>query len=226
MYTEFLLSGLNVMDVEQNFINKCRQRMPLAILGKYTIIETLEGFTLPREYQGVYTDGGRSNQQMVNRLVQNQVQNNKLCITYTDVLSHEDLAKMNQLIVSNHGADNNTNEMILKYYVVAGEQQDHVNNSFVYIGKKILGKICPSKVGFMYSEYHAEKVNILHIRNNNIIEHDHYTWISTNTMYLAVVVLPNKDTNNSMGIESDILYLVEKEQKTSTTNYKQDLFMC
>lgn len=57
MYTEFLLSGLNVMDVKQDFINKCRQRMPLAILGKCPIIETLEGFTLPREYQGVYKDG-------------------------------------------------------------------------------------------------------------------------------------------------------------------------
>ena len=54
MYTEFLLSGLNVKDVGQAFIDKCRQRMPLAILGKCSIKETLAGFILPSAYTGVY----------------------------------------------------------------------------------------------------------------------------------------------------------------------------
>jgi len=43
------------MDVKQAFINKCRQRMPLAILGKCSIKETtLAEFNLPPEYQGEY----------------------------------------------------------------------------------------------------------------------------------------------------------------------------
>ena len=71
MYIEFLLSGLNVKDVGQAFIDKCRQRMPLAILGKCSIKETLAGFILPPEYTGVYAVD-ISNQQEV-RPVENQV---------------------------------------------------------------------------------------------------------------------------------------------------------
>ena len=74
MYVEFLLSGLNVKEIRQDFINKCRQRMPLAILGKCSIIETLEGFILPNVYQGVYYTVDISNEQEV-ILVDNQVHN-------------------------------------------------------------------------------------------------------------------------------------------------------
>jgi hypothetical protein len=54
MYIEFLLSGLNVKNVSQAFIDKCRQRMPLAIIGRCLIKETLAGFILPSEYKGKY----------------------------------------------------------------------------------------------------------------------------------------------------------------------------
>jgi hypothetical protein len=48
--------------------------MPLAILGKCSIIETLEGFILPNVYQGVYYTVDISNEQEV-ILVDNQVHN-------------------------------------------------------------------------------------------------------------------------------------------------------
>ena len=75
MYIDFLLLGLNVKDVYQDFIDKCRQRMPLAVLGNCSIKKTLEGFILPSEYNGVYKDY-TSNQQEVGTL-ENQVQNNE-----------------------------------------------------------------------------------------------------------------------------------------------------
>ena len=58
-----------------------------------------------------YTSVDISNQQVV-KPVENQVQNNE-CSILTDVLSHEDIATMNQL-VSKLGVNKNKFEMILQ----------------------------------------------------------------------------------------------------------------
>ena len=216
MYFEFLLSGHSVKVVNQDFIVKCRQRMPLAILGKCQIIDTtLEGFTYPSKYQGIYTvDISNQNQQEV-IVVENQVQNKKhlpandvsnLCSILTDVLSHEDLITINQL-VSNHGANNSDNEIKLTYYESKAGSQD-LNNGMVNICKKILFEKLPSKVcddGFMTIDYHADKVNVIHINN----EVNPLPTSSKDTMFLGVVVLPNEETK-STSIESNILPLGKK----------------
>jgi len=242
MYIEFLLLGLNVKYVYQDFIDKCRQRMPLAVLGKCSIKKTLEGFIPPSEYNGVYKDY-TSNQQVVGTL-ENQVQNNEhlpdvdvrnlaslptatnnndvqevgtlenqgqnnehlpdgdlrnLASLQTEFFSQEDLAAMNQL-VSNHGATDI--ETILTYYQFGDDTQEF-NNGMIKIGKNILGKILlPSEKGnddFMPIDYHAEKVQVIHINDNVTIPTS-----DKDTMFLVVVVLPNEETK-STGIESNIL---------------------
>jgi hypothetical protein len=75
MYIEFLLSGLNVKDVGQAFIDKCRQRMPLAILGQCSIKETLAGFILPSAYTGVYNI---SNQQEVRPSIDDELRSTRM----------------------------------------------------------------------------------------------------------------------------------------------------
>ena len=242
MYIEFLLLGLNVKYVYQDFIDKCRQRMPLAVLGKCSIKKTLEGFIPPSEYNGVYKDY-TSNQQVVGTL-ENQVQNNEhlpdvdvrnlaslptatnnndvqevgtlenqgqnnehlpdgdlrnLASLQTEFFSQEDLAAMNQL-VSNHGATDI--ETILTYYQFGDDTQEF-NNGMIKIGKNILGKILlPSEKGnddFMPIDYHAEKVQVIHINDNVTMPTS-----DKDTMFLVVVVLPNEETK-STGIESNIL---------------------
>ena len=208
MYIEFLLLGLNVKDVHQDFIDKCRQRIPLAVLGNCSIKKTLVGFILPSEYNGVYKDY-ISNQQEVGTL-ENQVQNNEhlpdgdvrnLASLQTEVFSQEDLAAMNQL-VSNHGATNNI-ETILTYYQFGDDTQEF-NNGMIKIGKNILGKILlPSEKGnddFMPIDYHAKTVQVIHI-NGNV---NSMPPSDKDTMFLGVVVLPNEETK-STGIESNIL---------------------
>ena len=204
MYIEFLLLGLNVKDVHQDFIDKCRQRMPLAVLGNCSIKQTLEGFILPSEYNGVYKDY-ISNQQEVGTL-ENQGQNNEhrnLASLQTEVFSQEDLSAMNQL-VSNHGDTNNNDvfETILTYYQFGDDTQEF-NNGMIKIGKNILGKILlPSEKGnddFMPIDYHAKKVQVIHINDNVTMPTS-----DKDTMFLGVVVLPNEETK-STGIESNII---------------------
>ena len=107
---------------------------------------------------------------------------------------------MNQL-VSNHGATNNI-ETILTYYQFGDDTQEF-NNGMIKIGKNILGKILlPSEKGnddFMPIDYHAEKVQVIHINDNVTMPTS-----DKDTMFLGVVVLPNEETI-STGIESDIL---------------------
>ena len=77
-----------------------------------------------------------SNQQVV-KPVENQVQNNE-CSILTDVLSHEDIATMNQL-VSKLGVNKNKFEILLQYYELEAGTQC-LNNGLVKISKKYLPK--------------------------------------------------------------------------------------
>ena len=149
-----------------------------------------------------YTSVDISNQQVV-KPVENQVQNNE-CSILTDVLSHEDIATMNQL-VSELGVNKNKFEILLQYYELEAGTQC-LNNGLVKISKRILAKTFPKKDvnkkdKYMRCEYHADKVQLFQINN------DITTMPSSpdaDTMFAAIVVLPNEETK-CMCIESNIL---------------------
>jgi len=156
MYADLLSSGdkLTEMTFGQGFIDKCRQRMPLALLSHCSIKDTLlQNYILPRAYappienndhlddnkdevieQQVFTDLNRNIESLSTEL--------NSAVLLKRQLSKSTRDEIHKFVTTTVQANDGDKNVKLKYYVVENEPQDKQkegNKAMVILSKRLIG---------------------------------------------------------------------------------------